>query len=122
VTRRPKIALRIIVATIGALLVIVFWALRPLLSAGSFWGPNDASIVHRYFPVHIVPPEWVHSTSDDFRMDWIFIETKVRISMVASLWVFAIILTFDFAAVRTPNRPSHAMAVDSPVSPQESSM
>jgi hypothetical protein len=81
---RPSIA--VAATTAAAIAALWFWALVPFLTGGSFLGPNDASIVHRYFPIHVVPPEWVHSKGI-LLMDWMLVETRVRLLIVGLFWL-----------------------------------
>lgn len=79
-------------ATMVGFAAALYWALGPLLTAGSFWGNDDAEMVRRYFSFRVVQPEWLGNAANLFP-HWIAVETRARLIIVAVLWLMIGIAT-----------------------------
>ena len=88
---KRTLTLQIIGITLMALLLIVFWALNPMLTAifmMSRSGATDAEVIRQVWHICLVPPEWVRPPHQWEK--WEILEVSARFSVVVVGWALSV--------------------------------
>src|SRR4051812_6815604 len=83
---------QIIAVTIMALLITVFWALDPMLTAiFMLTGSNttDAELIRQIWHVRLVQPEWISGPGQ--LMKWMEVEACARLVVMFLAWLASVI-------------------------------
>jgi len=86
-TRTIRITL-VLAATVVSVVLVYFWALRPLGFASylSSTGASEAEVIRQYWPHRLVQPEWVSDVPDRL-MNWHLAEAIARLALTGGLWL-----------------------------------
>ena len=81
------LTLQLVSATLVALLLVVFWALDPILTAYFILSRphiTDAELIRLVWHFRLIPPEWVSGPNQLFR--WQEAEVYARLTVVFVAW------------------------------------
>ena len=91
--RKSTFIVLLVVITLAALAVALFWAAVPLLTMlGYLYNGTQADLVRHIWHFRLVQPEWVSSPPDYDYEQWAQAETLARLSIVFVGWAASLLL------------------------------